>query len=411
MNMIDRILSRLGYEKGAATSDQIRASSVWDDLANTSIASGSSSVNEVTAMQSSAVYACVNLIGGAIASMPAHIYKRLTDRRERADSPLWWLLNEQPSPDISAATMWEYAITSLLLQGDAFIRILRRSAYNSEIIGLEPWAPSRVNVKRVDGRLVYVLTPIVGDMFAVDQADMIHIPGPGFNGFRGMSQIKYTLRNPAGIALAADNYSKDFFDNSARPDFVLSTTGNLTEKQIELLRNSWEDRYGGQGNHHKPAILFGGLDVKQLSMNSEDAQLLGTRQFQIEDIARVFGVPPFMIGHTEKTTSWGSGVEQMAIGFVKFTLTRHLKKIEQEVNRKFWPTREKYFVEFLTAGLERGDYKSRNEGYRIALGRAGEPGWMTINEVRAIENLPPDPDGNKLNGQATATPPNNGAQQ
>lgn len=398
MNMFERLFARLGYEKGGSS---IRASSTWDDLINTTIASGTSSVNEITAMQSSAVYACVNLIGGAIASMPAHIYKRLPDRRERADSPLWWFLNEQPMGDISAATMWEYAVTSLLLQGDAFIRILRRSAYNSEIIGLEPWAPTRVNVKKIDGRLVYILSPLTGDPFAVDQADMIHVPGPGFNGFRGMSQIKYTLRNPAGIALAADNYSRDFFDNSARPDFVLSSAGSLTEKQIELLRKTWEERYGGQGNRHKPAILFGGLDVKTISMNAEDAQLLSTRQFQIEDIARVFGVPPFMIGHTEKTTSWGSGVEQMAIGFVKFTLTRHLKKFEQEINRKFWPTREKYFVEFLTAGLERGDYKSRNEGYRIALGRAGEPGWMTVNEIRAIENLPPDPDGNKLNGQAT----------
>lgn len=371
----------------------IRASSSWDMLMPGGTAT---SVNSVTAMQSSAVYSCINLIGGAIASIPAHIYKRMYDRRERADSPLWWLLNEQPSATISAATMWEYAAASLLLQGNAFIQILRTSKFDGTITGLEPWSPTRVEVKRVDGRLKYILSPEDGAKFTIDQDDMLHIPGPGFDGLRGMSQIRYTLRNPVGIALAADNYSRDFFDNSARPDFVLSAPGNLTEQQITLLRQTWEERYGGHGNHHKPAVMFGGMKVEPVSLNSEDAQLLGTRQFQIEDIARVFGVPPFMIGHTEKTTSWGSGVEQMAIGFIKFTLMRHLKKFEQEINRKFWPKQEKLFVEFSTAGLERGDYKTRNEGYRIALGRSGEPAWLSINEVRRMENMPPIAGGDDI---------------
>jgi len=380
----------------------IEASSTWDPLYNTTVAGGSA-VNAITAMQSSAVYACISLIGGAIASMPMHIYERLPDQRKRADSKLWWLLNEQPSPTITSATMWEYLLASKLLMGDGFAQILRRGA---EIVGLEPWSPTRVDVKRVDGRLKYKLTPEDASAFVVDQDDMLHIPGPGFNGLRGMSQIKFALRNAVGISLAADQYSHDFFDNSARPDFVLSSPNNLTDKQIELLRKTWEERYGGSGNRHKPAVLFGGMKVEPLSLNAEDAQLLSTRQFQIEDIARVFGVPPFMIGHTEKTTSWGSGVEQMGIGFVKFTLTTHLKKIEQEINRKFWPRYERYFAEFSTSGLERGDYKSRNEGYRIALGRAGEPGWMTVNEVRRLENLPPIEGGDQL----TATAPSQGAQ-
>jgi HK97 family phage portal protein len=131
-------------------------------------------------------------------------------------------------------------------------------------------------------------------------------------------------------------------------------------------------------------------------MSAEDSQLLATRQFQVEDIARIFGVPSHMIG-SSSATAWGTGIEQMSIGFVKYTLGRHLTKIEQELNRKIWPVQSKYFVEFSTSGLERGDYKTRNEGYRVGLGRAGEPGWMTVNEIRKIENMPPVDGGDELN--------------
>ena len=171
------------------------------------------------------------------------------------------------------------------------------------------------------------------------------------------------------------------------------------------VRRTLNLQNGGTGNAHLPALMVGGAKVHELTMNAEDAQLIDTRRFQVEDIARIFGVPPHMIGHTDKTSSWGTGVEQMSIGFVKYTLQRHLVKFEQEINRKVWPSRERYFVEFMTAGLERGDYKTRNEGYRIALGRAGEPAWMTVNEVRKLENLPPVPGGEKLPAPADPADP------
>ena len=132
------------------------------------------------------------------------------------------------------------------------------------------------------------------------------------------------------------------------------------------------------------------MKLHQLTMSSEDAQLIATRGFQVEEICRVFGVPPFMIGHTEKTTSWGSGVEQMSIGFVKYTLQRHLVAFEQEINAKLFPVRTTRFCEFVTAGLERGDIKTRFEAYRVALGRAGEAPWMRPGEIRDLENLTPD---------------------
>ena len=146
------------------------------------------------------------------------------------------------------------------------------------------------------------------------------------------------------------------------------------------------------------------MELEKLSITPEDASLLDTRRFQVEEIARIFGVPPHMIGHTSASTSWGTGIEQQSIGFVKYTLQRHLVKIEQELNRKIWPTRARYYVEFSAVGLERGDTKTRNEAYRIALGRAGEPGWMSVNEVRRAENLPPVEGGDIMGAPNAQTP-------
>lgn len=362
-------------------------------------------VTELTAMRVSAVYASINLIGGAIASLPLPIYERTLDGRQRAEHDIWWMLNEQPHPAWSAATFWEYMAASKLLLGDSFARILRASPMSPRIIGFEPLHKTRVTPHRIDdGRLGYVYQTLDGKSIALDQDDMLHIPGPGFDGLTGMSQIRHALRNPAGIALAADEYSAAFFKNGARPDFAIEVPGAVNSDQQDMIRRTWSDRHGGASNAHLPALMVGGAKVHELTMNAEDAQLIDTRRFQVEDIARIFGVPPHMIGHTDKTSSWGTGVEQMSIGFVKYTLQRHLVKFEQEINRKVWPTRSRYFVEFATAGLERGDYKSRNEGYRIALGRAGEPAWMTVNEVRKLENLAPVPNGDTLAAAAPAAP-------
>lgn len=365
-------------------------------------------VTEQSAMRVSAVYACVNLIGGAIASLPLPIYQRTTDGRERARHAYWWLLNEQPNPSISAAVFWEWMASSVLLMGDAFAEIEREKVYGRTGAGALSFTPrhkSRVKVTHAAGRLLYLVTDDDGKVRPVFQEDMLHIPGPGFDGLNGMSQIRHALRTPAGIALAADEYSAAFFKNGAKPDFAIEVDGTVSPEQQDMIRKAWSDRYGGLSNAHLPALLTNGSKVHELSINAEDAQLIETRRFQVEDVARIFGVPPHMIGHTSASTSWGTGIEQQSIGFVKYTLQRHLVKFEQELNRKLWPTRERYFVEFNTAGLERGDYKSRNEGYRIALGRAGEPGWMTVNEVRRLENMPPVEGGDQLNQGAANEPP------
>jgi len=374
----------------------IKGTELFDWMTGGLSASGVA-VTEQSAMRVSAVYASVNLIGGALSSLPLPVYQRGQDgEKKRIDHDYWWLLNRQPSEALSAAVFWEFLTGSLLLNGDSFARI-QRQGRSPMATGFDPLHKSRVTVVRKDGRLWYHVKNDEGKTEVVDQDDMIHVPGAGFDGCNGQSQIRHALRNAAGISLAADEYSGSFFTNGARPDIALELPGNPTKDQQDMMRASWDERYRGLGNNHKPALLTGGIKVHELTMNAEDAQLIDTRKFQVEDIARIFGVPPHMIGHTEKTSSWGSGVEQMSIGFVKYTLQRHLVKFEQELNRKLFRDR-KTFVEFNTAGLERGDYKTRNEGYRIALGRAGEPGWMTVNEVRKLDNLPPIDGGQKLHG-------------
>lgn len=354
-------------------------------------------VNTDSAMRVSAVYACVSLIAGAISTLPLPIFQRTADGRERVDHDYWWLLNEQPNEDLSAAVFWEYMVAARLFNGDAFAEIKRANTRSAKIVGFDPLHPQTVEPFRKDKRLFYKITED-GKERVVNPADMLHIPSLGYDGLRSPSPITYAARQAIGTALSANEYNSRFFINGARPDFALTTPGNLSVQQAEMIRATWSDKHQGPMKSHLPAVLTGDMKIQQLTLSAQDAQLLETGNFQIEEIARTLGVPPHMIGHTDKTTSWGSGVENMGRGFVKFTLSRDLVKFEQELNRKLWPTREKYFVEFNVAGLERGDLKSENEALRIALGRAGEPGWMTQDEVRKIKNLPPKGKDELLSG-------------
>jgi len=373
------------------------------------------SVTEASARQVAAVYACVALIAGAVATLPLPIYERTETGRKEVDHDYYWLLNEAPNADMSAAAFWEYLVEGLLFHGDAFAEIVRPNKSSNRMIGLRALHPLRVQpFRRVsDGQLLYNINPDArfdpqfSIPYVLDPADILHITGPGFNGLRSVSPITYAARQAIGTSMAAEEFSGKFFSTGARPDIVLEAPGKVDPEQVSLLRSTWTSRYGGvEGASAGPVVLSGGLKMSQFSLSAEDSQLIATRAFQIEEIARIFGVPPHMIGHTDKNTSWGAGVENMGRGFVKFALRRHLNKIEQELNRKLWPTRARYFTKFNVSDLERGDLKSENEALRIALGRAGEPGWMSQDEVRLIKNLPPKGgSANDLNAIAPAGQP------
>lgn len=388
------------------SSQILRGSEIWMDMTGGQ-AAGLPTPTERTALQISAVYACVALIAGAISAMPVHVYKQAPsgERDRQPNDSLWWVLNEQWVPRWSAAQAWEFVVASYLLHGDGFAKIIR-NAY-AEIVGLLPIHPSRVTIGVTPDamRLVYAVEtdPAVtggkAEREILDQDDILHVAGFGFDGVRGLSMLKNGLRMAGSVAMATQDYAARFFANSARPDFVLTADGSVSAEAVQLLRDQLEERFTGAQNAHKPMIMTNGLKPTVISLPLDDLQLLQLRQFQIEDIARIFGVPPFMIGHTEKTTSWGSGVESMGAGFVKFTLRAHLNKFENEINRKFFRTASRVAA-FDTTELERADTKSLFEAFRIALGRAGEPGFMTKEEVRERLNLKRKPEGELNTGTA-----------
>ena len=396
---------------GVALPAIVRGSSMWDDL---NLSSGGLPVpNEQPAMTGSVISAAINLLAGAIAALPMHLYRQKPDgERERMhNDALWWVLNEEMTPRWSAASGWEFMVQSLLLHGDAFAKI-QRNGYG-DVIGIQPILPLRVYVVPwEDGsRLTYIVEPdttlpLMSGLKReiLDQDDVLHVAGFGFNGVRGLSPLRHSLRMTGAVALATQEFSARFFANSARPDFVIQTDQQLSGDKVDQLREQMEQRNGSVTyNAHRPMVLANGLKLQTISMPLEDMQLIGTRQFQVEEISRIYGIPPFMLGHNENTTSWGSGVESMGKGFVRYALRQHLNKFQNEINRKFFRSARKVAV-FDTSDLERADMKSHFEALRIAVGRAGEAPFMTKNEVRAELNMKNIDGGDSLEiQQAPAT--------
>lgn len=370
-------------------------------LGAASRSSSGASVTAETSMRVSAVYGCVSLLAGAISTLPLGVFERTKDGRDKADHPYWWLFNEQASEGWTSASAIEYLISAKLFYGDGFGRLLRTSRSN-QVYGWEPLHPLTVQPFKSNGRVLYRITPSGDKPYTLDSADMIHLPSLGFDGLTSPSPITYAARESIGTAIAAQEFSGQFFNGGANFDYALKTAAKLDLKQLQELKASLLARAqnGGKG----PLILSGGLEPAKLSVDSKDAEILATRLFTVEEICRIFGVPPFMVGHTDKTTSFGSGVENMGIGFVRYTLQRHLTPMQQELNRKLWPVRERYFVEHITAALERGDLKGRYEAYRVALGRAGEMPFMEPDEVRRLENMPPNKNLHINPGQAGSQP-------
>jgi HK97 family phage portal protein len=356
---------------------------------------GSSSGYAVTpesAMRVSAVYAAVRLLAGAIASIPVALYREKDGVREAISPELWWLLNEEPAPSWTAASMWEWIMLSICLRGDGYVEIRRAGP---SVKTLRPLHPDRVAARKVGDYLLYTVCDDDGTVRAVHQDDMLHFAGFGFNGIRSMSVIQWAAFQSIGVALAADTFAGSFFANGAAPKHVIKTSGRMDEEQVELLRGEYKKKYAGANNAGTPMVLTQGLDLKEMSMTADDAQLLETRKWQVIDIARAFGVPPHLIGAQETTSSWGTGVEQTTLGFIKFALQPHINRIRQELNRKLF-RRASPFAEHKMEALLSGDLKAEGEYMRQSVGGSQGPGWMTINEIRKIKNLPPVEGGNVL---------------
>lgn len=394
---VERVEPVVAASPPAVKNEAISLSNVerLSDLLGISPTNAGVVVNPATAMKVSVVYRCVGLIAGAIASLPCTVYKRLDDgsrvKATKKQRPEVIYLNESASEMWTAATFWEFITMSMLLRSDGYALIRRNRA--GDVLGLIPVDPSRIYGDSVNSRMRYDIVDDKGNILRVDQDDMLHFPGVGFDGIKSKSVISWAANNAIGNAIAMEEFAGKFFSEGALPNMVLTFPKSLTDPQIKSLREFWLERH--RGNHYMPAVLTEGGKAESLSMSAEDTQLLESRKWQVVDICRAFGVPPFMIGETEKTTSWGSGVEHMSIGFVMYTLQPHLNRWEQELNRKLFRNGA-FFAEFNTSGLLRGDNKARSDYYRQAIGGSHGPGWMTINEVRRLENLPPVEGGDEI---------------
>lgn len=387
------ILTNWRAERQAVRAAQVRNvtydQSVLDAFGVTPGAAGMT-VTAVSAMRVAAVFACVQKIAGAISTLPVDVFQ--TDGETPVKLPrddLWYKLNEQPSPQYTAASHWEGVSVAQLLRGDGFTWIRRRSNNSiAEFLPL-PWAAVTPTLQP-DGSVRYYLHYQNINTW-LQPEDILHFPGFGFDGLKSMSVISHAARNAVGNALAMDEYSGKFFANGAHPSIILKVPGKMTPEQITGLQTAYAGKYSGSENFHKlPLVLTEGLDAKELSLTAEDAQLLEARKFQVVDIARAFGVPPHMIGETSASTSWGSGIEAMSRGFVTYTLQPHLKRIEQELNRKLFPRDVGRFVRFDREALIEGDSKAQADYNRAALGGPGTgQGWMSVDEIRKSKGLRP----------------------
>jgi len=345
-------------------------------------------VNERSAMQMTAVYSCVRILAEAVAGLPLHLYRYKEDggKEKALDHPLYLLLHDEPNPEMSSFVFRETLMTHLLLWGNAYAQIIRNG--RGEVMALYPLMPDRMAVDRDDkGQLYYEYTtsaddaPISkGSIVRLKPSDVLHIPGLGFDGLVGYSPIAMA-KNAIGLAIATEEYGSKFFANGAQPSGVLEHPGTIKDPQ--RVRDSWMSQFGGSANSNKIAVLEEGLKYTPISISPEQAQFLETRKFQINEIARIFRVPPHMVGDLEKSSF--SNIEQQSLEFVKYTLEPWLVRWEQSIQRTLFSADEKkrYFVRFNVEGLLRGDYASRMNGY--AVGR--QNGWMSANDIRELENL------------------------
>ena len=363
---------------------------------------GSSSgkvVTERSAMQMTAVYSCVRILAEAVAGLPLHLYRYKEDggKEKAIDHPLYLLLHDEPNPEMSSFVFRETLMTHLLLWGNAYAQIIRNG--KGEVVALYPLMPNKMTVGRdTNGQLYYTYQKSQDELpkdntytVTLYPSDVLHIPGLGFDGLVGYSPIAMA-KNAIGLAIATEEYGSKFFANGAAPSGVLEHPGTIKDPQ--RVRESWMSQFGGSSNSNKIAVLEEGLKYTPISISPEQAQFLETRKFQINEIARIFRVPPHMVGDLEKSSF--SNIEQQSLEFVKYTLDPWVIRWEQSIQRRLLSSEEKkrYFVKFNVEGLLRGDYQSRMNGY--AIGR--QNGWMSANDIRELENMDriPAEDGGDL---------------
>ena len=358
-------------------------------------------VDELRALQTSAVYACVKILAETVASLPLHLFKKgKGGKSEMAEQhPLFSCLYEMPNDEMTSFEFREMMMTSLLLWGNAYARKIRKNGHVTELWYLKPQLMT-VERDTQTGRIKYTYSDdITNQTYEYKPDQIFHVKGLSLDGVTGLSPISQA-REAVGLSLATEEYGAKFFGNGARPGGVLEHPGIL--KDPEKLRESWNKVYQGTRNSHKVAVLEEGMKYHTIGIAPEDAQFLETRKYQVNEICRIFRVPQHLVGDLERATF--SNIEHQSIEFVQHTIRPWLVRWEQAISRSLLDEKERllYFSRFNVDGLMRGDYKSRMEGY--AIGR--QNGWLSANDIRHLEDLPPIPkeqggDAYLVNGNMT----------
>lgn len=376
-------------------------------------------VTDSTAMRVSTVYACLAKLAGSMQQLPLGHFRYDADgeRKEVRDSNLYWLFNEQPHTMWKASDWKAWIVRCVALRGDQHTEILRGSSNSGGAIrGFYPHHPDNsrarvwINPDTKEPRLVYDVTDAyTGETRTVDQDDMLHFTGLGFDGVRSLSAIQYAAKQAIGNSLAGADYMGRTIGEGAMPQIALKYAGKMDKTQRKDLRDSFVETYTGVGARKLPLVLTEGGDIKELSISPVDMQLMEFLRFEKQDICQALEVPPILIGETEKTSAWGTGIEQIVLGFVKFTVRPKSIGWREEFNRKIF-RRPGQFIDFDFDGLLEGDSKSQSEFFKSAMGGPGSgDGWMTPAEVRRKKNLPRKEGSDELfkaqRGSTSSEPP------
>ena len=337
------------------------------------------SVNERSAMQTTAVYACVRILAETIASLPLNLYVYVDDGKKRArEHPLYSILHDAPNPEMTSFIFRETLMSHLLLWGNAYAQIVRNGL--GEVIGLYPLMPDKMSVSRDENKeLIYTYHKGSGNV-TFFRDEILHVPGLGFDGLIGYSPIAMA-KNAIGIAMATEEFGASFFSNGASPGGILEHPGTL--KDPSKVRESWNQLFQGSGKANRVAVLEEGMTYRPIGIPPNEAQFLETRKFQTEEICRIYRVPPHLVADLDKATF--SNIEHQSISFVVHTIRPWLVRLEQAMNLQLLSEadRKRFFTEFNADGLLRGDYQSRMSGYATAR----QNGWMSANDIRRLENL------------------------
>lgn len=360
----------------------------WALTGNGESVEGEIYVNESTALNYSAVYSCVTLIAGSIAGLPLQVFRKADDGREEAtDEPVSDVLGREFNSDMSALAGRECGLGHLLTWGNSYAQIVSRA--NGDIVEIRPLAPDLTKPRMTEGGVVYdIFDRKTGQLAKTLLApEVLHVPGFSFDGLVGYSPVRLT-KTAIRSGMAQDREAEKFITRGVRPPGALKLPPGkrfANAQEAREFRERWESVHNSPDSGQKILILEDGREWESLGIDPESAQLLESRKFSRAEIAGIYRVPPFMIGDVEKTTSWGTGVEEQGVNFVKYTLMNWINRIEAEYNRKLFPKESGLYCKHNVEGLLRGDILKRSQALEIQHRR----GIITDNEWRALEDKNP----------------------